>query len=107
MVEQEIWKKFREDAKAVPTVVRSGALNMALLFAVAVVAVTMIVTPKMVERVEAQQFANSGTSSFDNIVTGSIKKRDGAKEYVVRRSILQEMPGAVCIINGDGSSSGC
>ncbi len=106
MVEQKTWKRFREEANAKPLRQRSGALNVALLFGIAVLALTMIITPKLVER-SGMQTAGSYGPAVDDIRTGSIRKRDGTKEYVVRRSILQEIPGAVCIINGDGSSSGC
>jgi uncharacterized protein Veg len=41
------------------------------------------------------------------MTTGSISQNNGEKRYIVRRSLLQETPGAVCIINSDGSSSGC
>ena len=44
---------------------------------------------------------------FDMISTGSVPKRGEGKRYTVRRSVLQEMPGAVCIVDGNGVSSGC
>ena len=89
------------------TVRKTGALNAALLFGMAGLALALIVTPFVANRNGGAVFARSAVPAFDNIVTGSIKKKDGTREYVVRRSILQEIPGAVCIINADGSSSGC
>lgn len=107
MSEQNVWKTFREEANEKPVRARGGALNAALLFGLAVIAFTMIVTPMLAERAEGLKLANSDMPSFDNITTGSIRKRDGTREYVVRRSVLQEMPGSVCIIESDGSRSGC
>ncbi|MCO6188199.1 hypothetical protein [Rhizobium sp. L1K21] len=107
MSEQNVWKSFREEAKVQPNRARGGALNAALLFGLAVLAFTMIVTPMLVERTEGLQFANSDMPAFDNITTGSIKKRDGVREYVVRRSVLQEMPGSVCIIESVGPQNDC
>jgi len=88
------------------TVARTGALNVALIFGVAVVALTLIVTPFVVGNgKQAAKFA--ATDPYDNITTGSIQTTTGSKRYIVRRSLLQQTPGAVCIINSDGSSSGC
>ena len=44
---------------------------------------------------------------YDNISTGSIPANGSTKRYTVRRSVLQEMPGAVCIIDANGGKSGC
>lgn len=87
-------------------VARTGALNVALIFGVAAVALTLIVTPFVVGNdKQAPKFA--ATDPYDNITTGSIQQTSGSKRYIVRRSLLQQTPGAVCIINSDGSSSGC
>ena len=87
-------------------VARTGALNVALIFGVAAIALTLIVTPFVVGNDKrAPKFA--AADPYDNITTGSIQKTDGSKRYIVRRSLLQQTPGAVCIINSDGSSSGC
>jgi hypothetical protein len=45
--------------------------------------------------------------NFDMITTGSIPKTDIRKTYSIRRSVLQETPGSVCIVQGYGNESGC
>lgn len=83
-----------------------GTLNVALLFGIAVIAGTLILTP-FLDRKSADVSKAVVPGQYDSMVTGSISKGDGAKRYIVRRSLLQHTPGAVCIINSDGSSSGC
>jgi hypothetical protein len=82
-----------------------GALNMALLFGTAVIALSLIVTPLLSaknDKIEAS------TMGYDDIKTGSIPAQDGkVKHYTIRRSVLQANPGAVCIIDQDGNQSGC
>jgi hypothetical protein len=85
---------------------RIGALNMALLFGTAAIALTLIVTPMLApDKAERMQ---ASTMDYDNITTGSVPSHDGkTKRYTIRRSILQESPGDVCIIDSDGTKNGC
>jgi hypothetical protein len=46
-------------------------------------------------------------TEFDNITTGSIPKTENGKRYTIRRSVLQESPGSVCVVQGYGSGAGC
>lgn len=85
---------------------RIGALNVAVIFGVAVVALTLILAP-FVDRESAQLAGTVAPGAYDDIVTGSISTNSGPKRYIVRRSVLHDTPGAVCIINSDGSTSGC
>ncbi len=107
MVEENVWKAVRRrvDTKGKPA--KSGALNVAMLFGLLVVGVTLLMAPMLNKKMETQ-FAQ-GAQHFDDIKTGSIVRREtsGSRSFTVRRSVLQDMPGAVCIINSDGSSSGC
>jgi hypothetical protein len=84
---------------------RVGAVNMALLFGTAAIALSLIVTPMLApdkDRIEAS------TMGYDDIKTGSIPAHDGkVKHYTIRRSVLQETPGEVCIIDQNGNKSGC
>jgi hypothetical protein len=84
---------------------RIGAVNMALLFGTAVIALSLIVTPLLApdkDRMEAS------TMGYDDIKTGSIPTDDGkVKRYTIRRSVLQDDPGEVCIIGQDGRRTGC
>jgi hypothetical protein len=84
---------------------RMGTLNMALLFGTAVIAVALIVTPLLSARNDEMQ---ASTIGYDDIKTGSIPSHDGKlKHYTIRRSILQQDPSDVCIIDQNGNKSGC
>lgn len=83
-----------------------GAVNVALLFGTAAIALTLIVTPMLApEKADRMQ---ASTMDYDNITTGSVQTDDGkTKRYTIRRSVLQENPGDVCIIDSDGRKNGC
>jgi hypothetical protein len=84
---------------------RMGALNMALLFGTAVIAISLIVTPLLSGKADDMQ---ASTIGYDDIKTGSIPTHDGRlKHYTIRRSILQKSPTEVCIIDEDGNRNGC
>jgi hypothetical protein len=84
---------------------RMGALNLALLFGTAAIAVALIVTPLLSAKSDSMQ---ASTNGYDDIKTGSIPAHDGKlKHYTIRRSVLQQDPSAVCIIDDNGNESGC
>jgi len=86
---------------------RMGTLNMALLFGTAAIALTLIVTPMLAPGRSSDRMQAS-TMDYDNITTGSVPSGDGkTKRYTIRRSVLSEKPGDVCIIEQDGSKIGC
>ena len=70
------------------------------------IALALVLTPVLSTRTDKRMMANV-PDDFDMISTGSIPTEGGPKRYTVRRSVLQEMPGAVCIIDGNGSGKGC
>lgn len=86
---------------------RMGALNVALLFGTAAIALTLIVTPMLAPDRSTGRMQAS-TIDYDNITTGSIQSDDGTtKRYTIRRSILQEHPGDACVVGEDESKDGC
>ena len=86
---------------------RVGALNMALLFGTAAIALSLIVTP-MLAPARSDGAMQASTMDYDNITTGSVSTGDGkTKRYTIRRSVLSENPGDVCIIDQDGRKRGC
>lgn len=105
MRDEDFWKAVQEKDFTPAGNTRTGALNLALLFGTAVIALALVLTPVLSARTDKRIMANV-PDEFDMISTGSIPK-DGTKRYTVRRSVLQEMPGAVCIVNGNGTSTGC
>lgn len=86
---------------------RIGAVRVALLFGTAAIALATILTPIVAERssTSTARVARS-PDQYDNIATGSIPQRSNTSVYTVRKSFLQDLPGALCIIRSDGSTSG-
>lgn len=84
---------------------RFGAMRVALLFGTAAIAIAAILTPIAADRTSSARIAWS-PDQFDNITTGSIPSRSKTTSYTVRQSILQDNPGALCIIRSNGSKSG-
>lgn len=84
-----------------------GALNVALLFGTAAIALSLIVTP-MLAPDKSSGHMQASTMDYDNITTGSVPSHDGkTKRYTIRRSVLSENPGDVCIIDSEGNKDGC
>lgn len=83
---------------------RIGAIRAALLFGTAAIAMAVILTPIVAERTTSR--VAWSPDQFDNITTGSISARGNTRTYTVRKSILQDMPGSLCIIGSDGRTSG-
>ena len=106
MVDDDFWNTVQEKDLMNNQSRRTGVLNLSLLFGTAVIALTLILTPMLSSKSDKRIMANTPVD-YDNISTGSIPSNGTTKRYTVRRSVLQEMPGAVCIIDADGRKSGC
>jgi hypothetical protein len=107
MTNKDFGKDVRQSRRAASRSGRIGVVNVALLFAVAAVAVTLVVTPMVSEPGGSAQMA-SQPASVDTMSTGSITSSDEhGKRYTIRRSILQDTPGAVCIVGASASDGGC
>ncbi len=106
MVDDDFWRTVQDKDLVTSQSRRTGVLNLSLLFGTAVIALTLILTPMLASKTDTRVMANTAID-YDNISTGSIPSGQTTKRYTVRRSVLQEMPGAVCIIDGDGTKSGC
>ncbi|KQQ38669.1 MULTISPECIES: hypothetical protein [Rhizobium/Agrobacterium group] len=106
-MEDEFWKTVQARQRAKHRSGRTGALNIALLFGTAAVALALIVTPMLAGHDDQQRLATV-KQDFDMITTGSIKPVEkGTKTYTIRRSVLQDTPGSVCIVQGYGANDGC
>jgi len=105
MMDDENWKTPGDQEFESRPANRIGAVNMALLFGTAAIVLTLILTPVLspsADRMEAS------TMGYDDIKTGSIPTEDGkVKRYTIRRSVLQDNPGEVCIIDQDRNKTGC
>ena len=82
-----------------------GAVRLALLFGTAAIAVAVILTPILAERTPAQVAFLPG--DYDSITTGSIPATTSSKKsYTIRKSVLQETPEAICVIDRAGHTVG-
>jgi hypothetical protein len=81
-----------------------STLRLALLFGSAAVALALIATPMLDRNTRLRVSEATFTDGLDPISTGSTP-RHGSR-YVLRRSVLQTTPSAVCVIRADGAASG-
>ncbi len=106
-MDDEFWKSVRNRQRATYRSGKTGALNIALLFGTAAIALSLILTPMLAERSDQKRLAHV-QEDFDLLTTGSIPSGErGNKHYTIRRSVLQETPGSVCIVQGYGGNGGC
>ena len=105
MTNDDFWMTVadRDGVAAQPK--RFGAVRVALLFGTAAIAVATILTPILADRMAPAQVAWA-PDDFDNITTGSIPQRSPTTVYTVRKSILQDSPGSLCIIRSNGTKTG-
>jgi hypothetical protein len=105
MMDDDFWKAVREKEQTSFKSRRTGALNIALLFGTAAVALSLILTPMLSDKSKSSVLASA--PDFDNITTGSIPTSENGKRYTIRRSVLQQEPGSVCVVQGYGADGGC
>lgn len=88
-----------------------GPVRLAVLFAGAAIASAVILTPILAVNTPSARVAYA-PGDFDTIITGSIPGTQGIqgpsekRTYTIRKSILQDTPDSICIIQSDGSSNG-
>jgi hypothetical protein len=106
-MDEEFWRTVRAQQRATVRSGKTGVLNIALLFGTAAIALSLIVTPMLAGRQDQRHLAHV-QEEFDMITTGSIKSDErGTKHYTIRRSVLQETPGSVCIVQGYDTANSC
>ncbi|WP_420839952.1 hypothetical protein [Allorhizobium sonneratiae] len=104
---KDVERNGRQSQRATSRSARMGVINLALLFAVAAVAITLVVTPLLSDKNDSGQIA-SAPVELDTLATGSISTTtDQGKRYTIRRSVLQKTPGAVCIVDPSNGNNGC
>ncbi|NTJ44814.1 hypothetical protein G6L28_19670 [Agrobacterium larrymoorei] len=99
---EDFWKTVEDRQSYSAKSRRIGVLNVALLFGMVAVALSLIVTPMLAGKTSPTRFAQN-PETFDMISTGSINRGEQPKSYSIRRSITQPMPGSVCIVDGYSS----
>ncbi len=117
MINEDFWRAVRMKERSSNNSRRTGALNIALLFGTAAIALTLIITPMLADRSTVARLANAPMADpYDDIKTGSIRpandvtdkpETENGRRYVIRRSILQREPGSVCIVQGYKSGDDC
>ncbi|WP_454289270.1 hypothetical protein [Rhizobium arsenicireducens] len=100
MSNEDFWKTVRSRERSSRLSGKTGALNIALLFGMAAIALSLVLTPMLADRTDKRSLAFH-PDQVDMMSTGSIGRSDGSKRYTIRRSVLQETPGSICIV-GDG-----
>ncbi|NKN37089.1 hypothetical protein HFC70_12060 [Agrobacterium sp. a22-2] len=106
MADEDFWKAVRLRDSASNKSGKTGVLNIALLFGTAAIALTLVLTPMLAGNPDKKRLAFT-PDQLDMLTTGSIAPGDSGKRYTIRRSVLQETPGSVCIVDGYGVDSGC
>jgi hypothetical protein len=106
MVNEDFWKAARTRERSSIKSGRTGVLNIALLFGTAAIALSLALTPMLASKTDRKTLAFE-PADYDMMTTGSIPKGDPGKRYTIRRSVLQETPGSVCIIDGNGNGQAC
>jgi len=106
MANDEFWTTVMDRDGQEKQPKKFGAIRVALLFGTAAIALASILTPIVADRTPTARVAWA-PDQFDNITTGSIPARSQQRTfYTVRKSILQDNPGSLCIIRNDGRKSG-
>jgi hypothetical protein len=104
-MDDDFWKAVQEKEQSYSSSRKTGALNIALLFGTAAVALSLILTPMLSDKSRSGVLASA--PDLDSITTGSIPQAQNGKRYTIRRSVLQQEPGSVCVVQGYGADSGC
>lgn len=103
---EDFWKTVEDRQSYSAKSRRIGVLNVALLFGMVAIALSLIVTPMLAGKTPSARFAQV-PDNVDMISTGSIKRGDRPTSYSIRRSITQPTPGSVCIVDGYSSGRDC
>ncbi|WP_274630248.1 hypothetical protein [Arvimicrobium flavum] len=100
MQQQDDWEALRPRAnRGAPAI---SPLRAALLFGTAAIALALVAVSYL-DRSSQSRSAQALPLGLDAITTGSIGQ---PKTYIVRKSVLQSSPEAVCVIRPDGTRSG-
>ena len=104
---EDFWKTVEDRQSYSAKSRRIGVLNVALLFGMIAIALSLIITPMVAGKSSQPRFAQGPSDNFDMITTGSIKRTEQPKTYSIRRSVTQPMPGTSCVVDGYSSGRDC
>ena len=83
---------------------RWSAFKAAVLFAAAGIMSALILTPILARDAPSRMAYQPG--DYDNIITGSIPGQNSGRSYTIRKSVLQNSPDSICIIQPNGLKTG-
>lgn len=81
-----------------------GMIRITLLFGSLAVAIAMFLTPLLDRGGSSDITASVVYGGLDRTAAGAI--RNNARQYTIRRSVLQNDPGSMCIIHTNGRRTG-
>lgn len=104
MNDGDFWTTVADKYPGTEQAGRLKTLKLAFLFAGVGVTSALVLTPILaVDNTSRVAFAPDG---YDNIITGSIPARNSGKTYTIRKSVLQDTPDSICIIQRNGLKTG-
>ena len=95
------WEKFLAERGPLLEIVQSGAVRIALLFGSTAIAIALLPAPALDRQFHVAQL--NALPGVDRMATGSVPT---GKIYTLHRSVLQETPSSVCVIDFNGARSG-
>jgi hypothetical protein len=81
-----------------------SSMKVAVLFAGVGVLSALILTPILAVGHETR--VAYAPDAYDNIITGSIPAQRSGRSYTIRKSVLQDAPNSICIIQPSGLKTG-
>jgi len=100
---EDDWDRLR-GARAERPLPGISPVRVALLFGSAAIAFALIATAYLDDNGRNDYVSVVEPAGLDMISTGSI--RPATKTYTIRKSVLQDSPEAVCVIQADGTAVG-
>lgn len=97
------WDDIRDDRSESMADAGYGVLRLTLLFGSVAVAFALFLVPILNRSGSSILESRFSAQNVDSITTASVP---GNGSYVIRRSVLQQNPQAICVIRADGRQSG-
>ena len=104
MQDGDFWTTVTEKSPETGRFGRSSVFKAAALFAGAGIMSALILTPILARDAPSRVAFQPG--DYDNIMTGSIPGQNAGRSYTIRKSVLQNSPDSICIIQPNGLKTG-
>lgn len=103
MFPEKEWAVARNSSPKMGASAAAGILRLTLLFGSAAVALALFAAPFASRYVESAPGPWAAYAGLDSMATGSAGYEG---TYVLRRSVLQASPTAICVIRDNGTRAG-